>query len=258
MTHLCVGNLSIIGSDNGLPPGRRCWDVVNWTLKNKLQWNFSRSYDIFIQENVFEAIVCEMAAILSRPQCVNMCVCAYAGYIYGPLVMQLGCISCVCNALANGHLHSICLIGTYTIGYEWLWQRSSAHNYRLANLLLWFIVHWFNGYVIFPPKFSASHFDSLQVIIAIAHAFPYSSHEYPHVTGLRPLPPTCVDDMASINIYNFNQWLSNHTFLKYKWKHHEYLSVIFFLLHLHLSFFISNFLRSFAHCDCCQIHVLIS
>ena len=27
--------------------------------------------NIFIQENVFEGVVCEMAAILSRPQCVN-------------------------------------------------------------------------------------------------------------------------------------------------------------------------------------------
>ena len=45
--HICVGDLTIIGSDNGLWPGRclaikpnyvnQCWDVVNWTLKNKLQ-----------------------------------------------------------------------------------------------------------------------------------------------------------------------------------------------------------------------------
>ena len=27
--------------------------------------------NVFIQENAFENIVCEMAAILSRPQCVN-------------------------------------------------------------------------------------------------------------------------------------------------------------------------------------------
>ena len=47
------------------------WDIVNWTLRNKLQWNFNRNSNIFIQENVFECVVCEMAAILSRPQCVN-------------------------------------------------------------------------------------------------------------------------------------------------------------------------------------------
>ena len=38
---------------------------------NKLQWNFIWNSNIFIQENAFESVVCEMAAILSRPQCVK-------------------------------------------------------------------------------------------------------------------------------------------------------------------------------------------
>ena len=38
---------------------------------NKFQWNFDRNSNIFIQENAFESVVCEMTAILSRPQCVN-------------------------------------------------------------------------------------------------------------------------------------------------------------------------------------------
>ena len=35
-------------------------------------WNFNRKSNIFIQENAFESVVWEMAAILSRPQCVNI------------------------------------------------------------------------------------------------------------------------------------------------------------------------------------------
>ena len=35
---------------------------------NKLQWNFNRNSNIFIQENALEHVVCEMASILSRPQ----------------------------------------------------------------------------------------------------------------------------------------------------------------------------------------------
>ena len=71
MTHL-----TIIGPVNGLSPGRRqaiiwTWDIVNWTLRNKLQWNFKQNSNIFIQENGFECVVCEMASIWSRPQCVN-------------------------------------------------------------------------------------------------------------------------------------------------------------------------------------------
>ena len=39
--------------------------------RNKLQWHLNRNSYIFIQENAFENVVWEMAAILSRPQCVN-------------------------------------------------------------------------------------------------------------------------------------------------------------------------------------------
>ena len=61
VTHICVGNLTIIGSDNGLSPG---WgQAITWTnvgilligpLENKLQWNIHRNSYIFIQEDPFE------------------------------------------------------------------------------------------------------------------------------------------------------------------------------------------------------------
>ena len=38
---------------------------------NKLKWNFNRHSNIFIQENAFEIVVSEMAAMFSRPQCVK-------------------------------------------------------------------------------------------------------------------------------------------------------------------------------------------
>ena len=50
----------------------QCCSIVNWTLNNKL--HFNRNSNIFLQENVFENVVCEMSAILSRPQCVNVLV----------------------------------------------------------------------------------------------------------------------------------------------------------------------------------------
>ena len=75
-THICVGKLTIIGSDNGLSPGRS--QAIIWTnagilligplVRNKLQWNFNRNSNIFIQENARENIICEMASILSRLQ----------------------------------------------------------------------------------------------------------------------------------------------------------------------------------------------
>ena len=50
----------------------QCWNIINWTLSNKLQWNFNRNSCIFIQENSFENVVWNMATILSQPQCVNV------------------------------------------------------------------------------------------------------------------------------------------------------------------------------------------
>ena len=44
---------------------------VNCNLRNKLQWNLNQNYKIFIQENVFKNVVCEMGAILFWPHCVN-------------------------------------------------------------------------------------------------------------------------------------------------------------------------------------------
>ena len=44
----------------------QCWVIVNWTLKNKLQWNFNQNSKRFTHENRYKIIVCEMAAILSR------------------------------------------------------------------------------------------------------------------------------------------------------------------------------------------------
>ena len=49
----------------------QCWNIVNWTPKNKLQWNFNQNSCIFIQENPFEYVVWKMAALSSRPRCVN-------------------------------------------------------------------------------------------------------------------------------------------------------------------------------------------
>ena len=78
VTHICVGKLGHhcfrqwLGACSA--PSHylnQCWNIVNWTLRNKLQWNLNRNSIIFIQENAFENVVWKMAAILTRPQCVK-------------------------------------------------------------------------------------------------------------------------------------------------------------------------------------------
>ena len=88
VTHICISKLTIVASDNGLSPGRR--QAIIWTydgilsIGNKLQWNLNQNSYIFIQENAFEKVVCEMAAILSRPQCVKA-ICVFYVWIYALL-----------------------------------------------------------------------------------------------------------------------------------------------------------------------------
>ena len=61
-----------IGSGNGLAPNRRQWCCfINSALSNTLQWNLDLNYNIFYEENAFEDVVCEIAAILSRGRWVN-------------------------------------------------------------------------------------------------------------------------------------------------------------------------------------------
>ena len=60
--HIPVGKLTTIGSDNGLSPERR----------QAIIWNLNRNLYIFIQENAFENVFCEITSILSRPQCVKI------------------------------------------------------------------------------------------------------------------------------------------------------------------------------------------
>ena len=77
VTHICVGNLTIIGSYNGLSPGRRhaiIWTNAGILLIGPSGTNFS---EILIEIHKLSLktssnIVWNMAAILSRPQCVNV------------------------------------------------------------------------------------------------------------------------------------------------------------------------------------------
>ena len=71
---MCVGNLTIIGSDDGLSPGRRqaiIWTNAGISLIGPLGTNFSEIL-IEILTFSFKEMHWKMVAILSRPQCVNI------------------------------------------------------------------------------------------------------------------------------------------------------------------------------------------
>ena len=57
--------------DGAKPLSEQCWNIINSTFGNTIQWNLKRNSSVFIEENAREHVVCEKAAILSQPQCVN-------------------------------------------------------------------------------------------------------------------------------------------------------------------------------------------
>ena len=71
MMHLCVNKLDHgVASYNGLVPSHypnQCWLFASRIIGKKFQWNFNQNRTIFIQENDFENVVYQMAAILSWP-----------------------------------------------------------------------------------------------------------------------------------------------------------------------------------------------
>ena len=78
VTHICISKLTTIGSDNGLSPGQRQAIIstnAGILLIGPLGTNFSENFigiqNVFIKQNAIENVVCEMASILSQPQCVN-------------------------------------------------------------------------------------------------------------------------------------------------------------------------------------------
>ena len=75
---MCVSELTNIGSDNGLSPGRRqaiilanAGILLIGTLGTNFNEILSEIHTFSFKKNVFENIVCEIAAILYRPQCVK-------------------------------------------------------------------------------------------------------------------------------------------------------------------------------------------
>ena len=69
-----VSKLSIIDSDNCLSPCRyqvikpnQWWNIVNWTPRNKLQWNIDLNSYNFIQENAFQNVVYKW-----QPYCLGL------------------------------------------------------------------------------------------------------------------------------------------------------------------------------------------
>ena len=83
--------LSIVSGNGLLTNGSKALlgkilTYCHWDLWEHLdQWNLNKNYNSFIQEMEFAYVVCRLAAILHRPQCVKMipgCVTLFGSWIY--------------------------------------------------------------------------------------------------------------------------------------------------------------------------------
>ena len=74
VTHICVGNLTIIGSDNGLSPGRRqaiAWINAGLLLIGPLGTNFNEIL-FGIQTFSFKKMLLKMSSAKWRPFCLGL------------------------------------------------------------------------------------------------------------------------------------------------------------------------------------------
>ena len=121
MTYICVSKLIIIGSDNGLLPGRRqCWNTVDWTRGNKLQWNLNRNVYIFIHEMHFKMSPGKWRPFFSRSHALA----AYIGYMW---YIHSRCSSQM-TYFRTHLLSDICLLGDnhscylFQVKSEYIWR----------------------------------------------------------------------------------------------------------------------------------------
>ena len=93
MTPCGVRCLVNISSDNDLLLVTRTNTDILQIPRNKVQWNWQQDTKLFINEYAFEIVICKMAAILFKHQCVNGCMGTSAtinGHFYLPNKLDFG------------------------------------------------------------------------------------------------------------------------------------------------------------------------
>ena len=148
MTHTCVGKLTIIGSDNGLAPGRR--QTIIWTndeilLIGPLGTNFSEIL-IGIQTFLFKKMHMKMSSAKWRPFCLGLNVLTYLNHLCKDQYQWHRNLSVAMDTLRlhwNGwHLQQV------TFWYTFSWKklivfRLKFHSYLSLRGHSTIILHWF-------------------------------------------------------------------------------------------------------------------
>ena len=100
----------------------QCWVNVNWSLRNKLQWNLNQNKKLFIQENAFEIIVCQNGShVVQGEVSYTLCIheCSHTVWVSAhPRLMSIDFCFTKCNAYMYMriyiHLHNFISISMAT------------------------------------------------------------------------------------------------------------------------------------------------
>ena len=130
VTHICVGKLTIIGSDNGLSPGRRqaiIWTNVGILLIGPLGTNFSEML-IKIYTFSFKKMHLKMSSGKRRPFCLDLNVLR---------LRQIGCHSAdifKCIFLNEK------VVTSFKISLKFVPESPNNRKPPLVQIMVW---HWF-------------------------------------------------------------------------------------------------------------------
>ena len=100
-----------------------------WIIGKKYRWNLKRKSYILNTENAFENVVCQMAAILTWPQCVNSNIRVIHSYNHElfTISMEKSALHSYCHkhyVLNRGikHAHMAILPMYLLMGFDQYWQ----------------------------------------------------------------------------------------------------------------------------------------
>ena len=107
------------------------WNIVNWTLSNKFQWNLNDNSYIFIQENASENVACKMASILSQPQLRELILVHNTYHKAQPWVPQ-NQTQILRDIIDSGHYSLICVTVT---SYCYTWPTDIFLHKHISNFI---------------------------------------------------------------------------------------------------------------------------
>ena len=115
----------------------QCWNIVNWNLRNKIQWNLKWNSYISIQENAFENVTCKMAAFLFGLNVLTYChFCKMVAFLFRPQCSNIVTFQNIIhihsmNSLCQYIQMSFCCFPIQRVFYEFIvWSLSCTWHWH--------------------------------------------------------------------------------------------------------------------------------